>query len=174
MLASGTDRLEIRELRPEDVADLHACISDPQVTRFFPWGPNDSESQTREFVERAVRAAAARPRENYMFGVVIRARGLVGCCFLDRRREREFEVGYYLRRDHWNRGLATEALGVVVPFAFRELEAHRVYARVDPENPASARVLEHVGFRPEGRLRRDSFIKGQWRDSLLYALLEDE
>ena len=141
------------------------------MTRFFPWGPK-TESQTREFLDRVVRGATLHPRDSYVLAVVLREQALIGTCFLDRRGEREFELGYYLRRDHWNRGLATEAVGATIQFAFRELEAHRIYARVDPENPASARVLEHLDFRLEGHFHRDHFIKGAWRDSLIYALLE--
>ncbi len=170
MVPLETSRLEIRPFALDDFHALQACTSDPRVTRFFPWGPN-TEGETREFLKSVVDAAAQHPREHYVFAVVLLGRGLVGGCFLDRRRHQEFEIGYYLRPDCWNQGLATEAVGALVPFGFRELAAHRLYARVDPENPASARVLESVGFRLEGRFRRDSFIKGEWRDSLIYALL---
>ena len=168
-----TPRLEIREFTADDFRALHACASDPLVTRFFSWGPN-TESETREFLERVVQAAPQRPREHYVFAVVLLGYGLVGGCFLDRRRDREFEIGYYLRRDHWNQGLATETVGALVPFGFCDLGAHRLYARVDPENPASARVLASVGFRIEGHFRSDTFIKGEWRDSLIYGLLAEE
>ena len=168
-----TPRLEIREFTADDFPALHACTSDPLVTRFFSWGPN-TESETREFLERVVQAAPQRPREHYVFAVVLLGYGLIGGCFLDRRRDQEFEIGYYLRRDCWNQGLATEAAGALVPFGFRDLGAHRLYARVDPENPASARVLESIGFRLEGEFRSDTLNRGEWRDSLIYALLAEE
>ncbi len=168
-----TRRLEIREFESGDLRAVHACTSDPVVARWFSWGPN-TESETRDFLERVVRAATLPARESYVLAVVFPEHGLIGCCFLDRRREREFELGYYLRRDHWNQGIATEAVEAVVPFAFRELGAHRIFARVDPENLASARVLERVGFRLEGHFRRDRLIKGEWRDSLVYVLLAEE
>ncbi len=168
-----TRRLEIREFESGDLRAVHACTSDPVVARWFSWGPN-TESETRDFLERVVRDATLPARESYVLAVVFSEHGLIGTCFLDRRREREFELGYYLRRDHWNQGIATEAVEAVVPFAFRELGAHRIFARVDPENLASARVLERVGFRLEDHFRSDRLIKGEWRDSLVYVLLAEE
>jgi [ribosomal protein S5]-alanine N-acetyltransferase len=165
--------LELRELEPGDLRAVHACVSDPLVTRWFSWGPN-TEDETRDFLERVVRDATLDARESYLLGVVLPVDGLIGVCFLDRKRERELELGYYLRRDQWSRGLVTEAVGAVVPFAFRELGARRIFARVDPENAGSARVLERSGFRLEGRIQRDRRIKGAWRDSLVYALLAEE
>jgi ribosomal-protein-alanine N-acetyltransferase len=168
-----TRRLEIREFESGDFLAIHACASDPMVTRWFPWGPN-TESETRDFLEGVVRAATLHARASYVLAVVSREHGLIGCCLLDRKKEREFELGYYVHRDHWNQGFAAEAVEAVVPFAFRELEAHRILARVDPGNPTSARVLERIDFRLDDRVRRDQFIKGEWRDSLLYVLVAEE
>lgn len=51
---------------------------------------------------------------------------------------------------------------------------HRVTATCDVANPASARVLEKIGMRREGHLRKNSLMKGTWRDSFLYAALEED
>ena len=168
-----TRRLEIRELESGDLAAVHACTSDPRVARWFPWGPN-TERQSRDFLERVVRGATLHARESFVLAVASPEHGLIGVCFLDRRGERELELGYYLRPDHWDRGLATEAVEAVAAFAFRELGAHRIYARVDPANPASARVLQRVGFRLEDHVRHERFIKGEWRQFLVYVLRADE
>ena len=168
-----THRLEIRELEPGDFAPVHACVSDPLVARWFPWGPN-TEPETRAFLERVVRADTLPDRASIVLAIVLRGVGLIGVCFLDRRKDREFELGYYIRRDLWGHGFATESVKAVVSFAFGELGAHRIRARVDPENPASARVLEHAAFRLERNLHSNRFIKGEWRESLVYVLLTNE
>jgi ribosomal-protein-alanine N-acetyltransferase len=166
-----TPRLEIREIEPGDLSAVHACVSDPFVARWFPWGPN-TEGETRAFLERAIHAATVPHRESFVLAVVVLGGGLVGVCFLDRSKGREFELGYYLRRDQWGQGFATESVKAVVSFAVSELGAHRVLARVDPGNPASARVVENAAFRLESQ--RERFIKGEWRESLAYVLLADE
>jgi len=68
----------------------------------------------------------------------------------------------------------TETVKRVIDFGFSELGLHRIYATLAPENVASARVLEKAGMRREGHLRKHRYIKGEWRDSLLYAILESE
>ena len=57
---------------------------------------------------------------------------------------------------------------------FGTLELHRIFATCDVRNVASARVLEKVGMRREGHLREDSCMRGQWRDSYVYGILEHE
>jgi len=171
-----TERLEIRDFRPSDHAAVHAYASDPEVTRYLYWGPND-ESQTAEFLARAARDAAAVPRTSYELAVVERSSDLlVGSCGLMPRRiqYREFELGYCFRADVWGRGIATETVHALTRFGFATANAHRVYALVDPRNLGSSRVLEHVGYRREGLLLRDTLIGGCWTDSIVFALLEDE
>ena len=71
-------------------------------------------------------------------------------------------------------GYATEAARALVSFGFGTLRLHRVFATCDVRNVASARVLEKVGMRREGHCRGDKWVRGQWRDSYIYAMLEDE
>jgi [ribosomal protein S5]-alanine N-acetyltransferase len=61
----------------------------------------------------------------------------------------------------------------IVRFAFEELGAHRVYAECDPENAASARVLEKAGLRREGIFRQRDLKRGERRDAAQYALLAE-
>jgi ribosomal-protein-alanine N-acetyltransferase len=172
-LLLNTDRLEIRELDLGDFSAVHACVSDPLVAQWFPWGPN-TEAETRAFLEGVVRADTLTERASIALAIVLRGVGLIGVCFLDRRMHREFEVGYYIHRNHWSQGFATEAIEAIVPFAFGELEAHRVFARVDAENPKSAQVLERADFRLEGKLDQERLIKGESRETLVYVLLAED
>jgi RimJ/RimL family protein N-acetyltransferase len=169
-----TPRLELRDFRPDDFAAVHAYASDPLVTRFTSFGPN-SEEQTRTFLELMVQEISAQPRQNHNLAVVARESGtLFGGCGLIGRGERVHEIGYVLNRAWWGRGFATEIVRALLAFGFGELSAHRIYARVAPENAASSRVLTRHGFRLEGHLRKDTLIRGEWQDSLLYAILEEE
>jgi [ribosomal protein S5]-alanine N-acetyltransferase len=61
-----------------------------------------------------------------------------------------------------------------VGFGFERLGMHRIWATHHPENVASRRVLDKLGFREEGRRRDDRMIGGQWSDSVVCSLLEDE
>ena len=71
-------------------------------------------------------------------------------------------------------GFATEAARLILDFSFKTLGLHRVWAGCDSENVASARVLEKVGMRREGCHKHDCQIRGVWRDTLAFAILDDE
>jgi ribosomal-protein-alanine N-acetyltransferase len=84
------------------------------------------------------------------------------------------ELGYFLAPDAWGNGYATTAAALVVEHAFRERRCAKVVATVYETNPASARVLEKVGFEREATLRAEAFIEGERVDVHRYGLLADE
>jgi [ribosomal protein S5]-alanine N-acetyltransferase len=82
------------------------------------------------------------------------------------------ECGYWLGRRFWGNGLATEALRLILPYAFEERRLRRVEAYVFATNPASARILEKCGFKREGVLREAvSDREGAVLDAWLFARL---
>lgn len=83
-------------------------------------------------------------------------------------------VGYWLGEPFWGRGIATEALALLVGYAFERFPFHRLEANVKAWNPASGRVLEKNGFRLEGRLRDRIFKDDAYVDQLVYGLLRGE
>ena len=79
------------------------------------------------------------------------------------------EIGYWLGRTHWGRGIATEALRAVTAEAFRAFDVMRIFALPFANNAASIRVLEKAGYSLEGRLRQSSIKEGTIRDQLLFG-----
>lgn len=174
MLSTG--RLLLREIVDSDFGAVHAYATDPEVVQYMPWGPN-TETETADFLERAQAAAAADPRVGYELAVVRRTDSrLLGAVGLHRD-DPEGAVaglGYCYDRAAWGHGYATEAARAMLRFGFEELGLHRVWAGCDPANLASARVLEKLGMTLEGQLREDAMIQGQWRDTLIFAVLSHE
>ncbi|MGZ3684350.1 MAG: GNAT family N-acetyltransferase, partial [Bdellovibrionota bacterium] len=84
------------------------------------------------------------------------------------------DIGYALRHDHWGSGYGTELARAILEFGFRNCGLHRIWATADPENRASWRVLEKCGMKREGLLRENLLVRGSWRDSILYSILEGE
>lgn len=101
--------------------------------------------------------------------------GLAGAISLMIKPEhRRAELGYWISRDYWNRGLATEASQRVIDFGFEVLGLHRIEARHFIRNPASGRVMLKLGMQPEG-VERDWAIKWDRFESLaVYSILEPE
>ncbi|OBB57751.1 GCN5 family acetyltransferase [Mycobacterium sp. 852013-51886_SCH5428379] len=83
-------------------------------------------------------------------------------------------IGYWVASDLIGGGVATAALALGVDHCFGAVSLHRVEATVRPENAASRRVLEKVGFREEGLLKRYLEVDGAWRDHLLVAVTVEE
>ena len=100
--------------------------------------------------------------------------GVVGADDLDVGTTHRANLGYWLARPYWGRGLMTEAVRRYVRYALERLEVVRLTAEVFPWNEASARVLEKVGFRREGRLRRHREKDGALVDVLYYGLLRED
>ena len=83
-------------------------------------------------------------------------------------------LGYWLGEPYLGRGLMTDALCALLPFAYDVLRLHRIEAAVMPANGASLRVLERCGFMREGLARRYLRINGRWEDHLIFALTSEE
>jgi ribosomal-protein-alanine N-acetyltransferase len=83
-------------------------------------------------------------------------------------------LGYSQDENACGKGYMTEALRVVLHFAFTEADLHRVEANVVPANTASIGVLKRLGFRQEGEAKRYLKINGDWEDHLRFAILKEE
>ena len=85
-----------------------------------------------------------------------------------------FLIGYKLLPSERNKGYCTEAVKIIVDYLFLSKNIVRIQAETNPRNIASQRVLEKVGFKKEGLIRKSVFVKGRWEDGLLYSLLREE
>jgi ribosomal-protein-alanine N-acetyltransferase len=78
-------------------------------------------------------------------------------------------IGYWIARDHANRGFTTQAVELVTRFGFSQLGLHRIEINVRPENAPSRRVAEKAGYILEGSRARYLHIDGQWRDHVTFV-----
>jgi [ribosomal protein S5]-alanine N-acetyltransferase len=171
------------ELRAPESRDFDAWASLRSASRSFlqPWEPtwpsNDlSRSAFRARLKRYsqdVRADAAYPL--YIFRSSDGA--LLGGLTLGQIRRgvaQTASLGYWMGEAYAGQGVMTEAVRALLPYAFSTLRLRRIEAACLPENTASIRLLERVGFQREGYARAYLCIAGDWRDHLLYAILADD
>ncbi|MBA3450587.1 MAG: GNAT family N-acetyltransferase [Chloroflexia bacterium] len=171
-----TERLMLREFAADNWQALHAIESLPEVARYQSFDPR-TVAESRAYVQETSQHESDDPRLTYDLAVILRsADRLIGRCGLGITDDdhREAMLWYTLHPDEWGRGFTTEAARAVVDAGFRELRLHRIWADCDPANIASWRVLEKLGMRREGHLRENAWIKGEWVDSLIYAILDRE
>jgi ribosomal-protein-alanine N-acetyltransferase len=166
-----TERTMLRPLQADDAEQLFAIFSDPEVMRYWSSTPHADIDRTRAMLAEI--EAGFEDRSALQWGIERDADGrLLGTVTLmpDPFQPRS-QLGYILGREHWGRGYANEAQRRVIAFAFDELELHRLEADTHPDNAASLRSLERLGFRREGLLRERWIVAGQASDSVLLGLL---
>lgn len=162
-------RTERLLLRPFQAGDSLAYLSDPLVVRFEPYPPLDEIAQAE--------ALAARI-EDPAFIAMEYGGAVIGNLYLAARGFNSLELGYVLSRAHWRRGFAKEAARAAIQAAFTA-GAHRIYAECDPENEASWRLLEALGFIREAHFRKNIYFQKDsngnpiWKDTYVYALLRE-
>jgi len=168
-------RLTLREFQYTDEDALHAIVSDPVVTAYVQWGP-DQPADTRAFLAKAIaQADAPEVRMGYHLAMVEGDDQVAGSVALDieNATHGRATVGFVVAPARWGLGYATEALGLMLDFGFGQLGLHRISAHCHPDTRACARVPENAGTHPEGTLRGYTRVRGEWVDSRLYARLSD-
>ncbi len=173
-----TDRLLLRPLIPSDAEAVQAYQGREDVCRYIPYEPRTlAEVQDRLAQPDRVRSTLDEPGQALLLAVVRRADDvLVGDVMLAWTSEehRTGELGYVFNPDHQGNGYATEAGAALLRLGFDDLHLHRIVARVDARNSASAAVLRRLGMRQEAYLRENEWFKGEWTDEIDFAILASE
>jgi RimJ/RimL family protein N-acetyltransferase len=170
-----TTRLRLRPLAEADVPALFAVFSNAEAMRYWSRTAMTDAAEAAELLVEIRHCAEAGTL--FQWGIARREDDqVIGTCTLHRieLEHRRAEIGYILRRDHWGRGLAHEALVSFVDHAFDAFALHKLEADIDPRNAASIRSVERLGFKREGLLRERFRVGGEIQDSLIYGLLEPE
>lgn len=169
-----THRLFLRELGPGDAGAIFGYLSDPEVTRYLSAGPYNRVEQAGEMIDFL--GSLFRNREGFRWGITLKegADRVIGTCGYHAWARSHFraEIGYELARAYWGQGIMREAVQSLLAFGFAEMALNRVEAHVLPDNLASARFLEKLGFQREGVLRAYEFVNGKFQDILLFSLLK--
>ncbi|MDX2258430.1 MAG: GNAT family protein [Hyphomicrobiaceae bacterium] len=170
-------------LRPYVNADHAAWAELRRVSRAHlePWEPawRDADLDRRAFRARVQHyAREVRQDAGYAYGVFRsgdgKLMGGIGFSHVRRGVTQAAVLGYWLGSPYLGRGYMTEAVRLMLGFAFQQLCLNRVEAASMPSNSDSIRILERTGFRREGVARRYLQINGVFEDHILFAHLADE
>jgi RimJ/RimL family protein N-acetyltransferase len=170
-----TERLMLRPLAPDDLDALLAYQSRADVCRYIP-----GEPRTRtDVAARIARTRTALDAEGQALLLAVVSRSsheVLGDVMLawTSEQHRSGEIGYVFHPEHHGRGYATETARALLRLAFEGLGLHRVIARIDQRNGASAGVAERLGMRREAVLVDNEWFKGGWATEVDYAILERE
>ena len=138
----------------------------PQIP--YPYSINDAVKYIREA------HCDTRKKKGYRFVVVLKQTdNVIGAAGLENinLKNKNAEIGYWLGRRYWGKGLMGETVKLILKFGFEQLKLHRIYGVVFEENIASQKVLKKSGFKFEGKLRDEFFRDKKWYNGLIYGLL---
>lgn len=166
-----TERLHLRPLTLDDAADLYPALGDEETMRYWSCAPKTSVQEVREYLRWNVEnskvecfAITRKQATEQAFGWVV----------LLHEKEGVAEIGFILCPTARGQGLAREAAIEVMRHGFVARGLRRIGADVDPDNQASIRCLESLGFQLEGRLRATWNTHIGVRDSLIYSRLASD
>jgi ribosomal-protein-alanine N-acetyltransferase len=168
--------LTLRYAEPADAEALFALASDPEVTRWFSWGPYTAVGEPRAYIERLAGERDRGERLDFVIatvGTVPTVAGVTGLSELSRR-DRRAMVGTWLGREHWGSGANAESKALILHLAFEVCGLERVGAYSNPDNARSTRALEKLGFRQEGVLRSWHRHGDVHHDVNVFGLLREE
>lgn len=171
-----TGQLTLRELRPDDRDDIHAIYSQPEVSRYLYTEPMDLDAAGRYAIERSDPVVAQEGDGVNLAGVLRETGHLVATFYIHliSVTHRQGEVGYVVSPSYAGRGLATEGARAMLSVGFDSWRMHRMIGRCDARNAASAAVLRRIGMRQEALFRENEWVKGEWTDELVFAILAEE
>jgi RimJ/RimL family protein N-acetyltransferase len=174
-LPRRTGRLVLRAFRPGDESDVLAYRSREDVCRYIPAEPLTEATVGPYILERLAATSIASDGAYVSLAVELDGR-VIGDVMVKSGQvaDRQAEIGWAFNPEYHGHGYATEAARELLGLAFGTLGMHRAWAQLDPRNTASARVCERLGMRQEAHLRQDIWFKGEWGDTVIYALLGSE
>lgn len=171
MFVAETERIILRRLVLSDAPELFRIYSEPGTTRFLGAGPTSVDEERRNIAKHI--SSYYDVHGFGLWGMVSKETGhLIGRCgilYQAINGKRDAELAYLLEPHCWGRGLATEASRAVMEIAAREFGFSRMVAVIHPENEASIRVIERLGFHFETRLANYK----DFGNVLLYARILD-
>lgn len=178
-----TSRLCLRPPRGADVPVLRAALR-RNAGHLRPWEPAGSDTSKLAAAVAMVERERGLWRRDEKFTLLVFAKdapssapsvlGKVAISGIHRAAFQSCFLGYWVDSASCNRGIATEAVGATLAFAFGPLGLHRVQAAVMPRNAPSLAVVRKLGFRHEGTAKRYLKIAGAWEDHEIFAMTQED
>jgi len=172
-----TDRLTLRRYVETDYDDLLKLQSNDDVTRFLLYDSKTPEEVRDSLAGRMADLPMDTNGQALTLAVTLRKTGQhVGevSLFVQNAAHRGGEIGFVFHPDFHGHGYAAEASVELLRLGFEELGMHRIIGRLVARNTGSANLLKRLGMRQEAHFVRNEFLKGEWTDEAVFAMLADE
>ncbi len=169
-----SERLLLRRIDETDLKEIFTMRSDSEIMKYIPRPLVKNIEEAKEHL--AMINSGIEKNEAINWGITIKGNSkLLGIIGFYRTKHEDYrsEIGYMLLPEIHGKGIASEAVGIVVEFGFNEMKLHSIEAVIDPENVASEKVLQKNGFVKEGHFKENGFYDGKFIDSVIYSRLNN-
>ena len=164
-------RFNLRKFRKGDEASLQRNVNHKEIaanTALIPYPY--TMKHARQWIKHNLLEQTKRNKTSVVFVIDYKGEviGNIGLSNINKK-DNNAELGYWLGKAYWGKGIVTKAVQQVVAYGFKKLKLKRIYAKAYLSNKGSQRVLEKAGFRHEGILRKAAKKHGKYLDCHLYA-----
>lgn len=171
-----TERLVLNQPTESDIDDVIFLLnqtpdfSDNTLSMPFPYKKGDAEfwikMSENGFENKDVFVFAIRDKKS------LKLIGGIGLNLIPAHQKAE--IGYWIAKDFWNKGIATEALKSIIDFGFNDLNLNKLYATHYPHNPASGKVMVKAGMKMEAVLKEEIAKNSKFMDLIRYTILKND
>lgn len=167
-----TERLLLRRVDNADLKEVIALRSNPETMKYIPRPLVKTDQEGLDHITMINDKIEANEGINWAITIKDNPQliGIIGHYRIKPEHHRA-EIGYMILPEFNGKGIVTEAVKAVVKYGFEEIKLHSIEAVIDPDNIASAKVLEKNGFIKEAHLKENEFFEGRFLDSVIYSLL---
>ncbi len=167
-----SDRLLLRQITPEDVKEVFELRSNAETMKYIPRPLTTNIEEAMEHIKMI--QEKLEKNEGINWAITLKGHTkLIGIIGHYRMKWEHFrsEIGYMILPQFHGKGIATEAIKLMVDYGFNQMNMHSLEGIIDPANTASARVLEKNGFVKEAHFKENEFYDGKFLDSVVYSLI---
>ncbi|MEQ9115438.1 MAG: GNAT family protein [Rickettsiales bacterium] len=164
-----TDKFLLREIKISDAKHFFEYITNSNVVEFLS-SEELPDSYSNAISELSYWKGLFDNKRSIYWGIEKDSK-LIGTCGYNNwnRTHKRCEISYDLSYSHWGQGIMTEAVKLIVRFAFNEMGINRVQSTVATDNIASIKVLEKNHFKREGRMEKFGILNGKLKDFFMYS-----
>ena len=163
-----TKRLLLRKVLMDDADDVFVLRTNEDAMKYIKKPKLITVDDAKELIKKMnepdrIQWGITLPADNKIIGTI-------GYHKIDKDNYRA-EVGYMLHPNHWNTGIMSEAITIVIDHGFNKMQLHSIEAIINPDNDVSRKLLKKFGFIKEAYFKENFFFEGKFFDTEIYSLL---
>ena len=170
-----TERLILREVSFDDAKDFFVHRSDKETMKYIGKPLHKTVSETEVIINKMIDGIKAN--ETIAWAITLKGNpkflGTIGYHRISREHHRG-EIGYMIGKEHWNKGIVSEAAKKIIDYGFTKMKFHSIEGVIDPNNIASKKLLTKSGFVKEAYFKENYLFDGKFVDTEIYSLLKKD